>query len=195
MCFNINDGLLPRSLIISYIHVTMKALIVVAAVVLLGCASALQQPAATNQFPTRRSILSLPPKAVIAAATGASSATIISTGPSTANAAKPNGLILDKSSESGLKWADAKQGTGQPLKPGMVASIDYSMASTVGRQPQIYTTKDKGVPYRWTLGDGSTIAVSHSHCILVYSLYRFFDHQYTCSHNRSSGYWIGNIGQ
>jgi len=188
MCFNINDGLLPRSLIISYIHVTMKALIVVAAVVLLGCASALQQPAATNQFPTRRSILSLPPKAVIAAATGASSATIISTGPSTANAAKPNGLILDKSSESGLKWADAKQGTGQPLKPGMVASIDYSMASTVGRQPQIYTTKDKGVPYRWTLGDGSTIAVSHSHCILVYSLYRFFDHQYTCSHNRSSGY-------
>ena len=164
----------------------MKALIVVAAVVLLGCASALQQPAATNQFPTRRSILSLPPKAVIAAATGASSATIIS--PSTANAAKPNGLILDKSSESGLKWADAKQGTGQPLKPGMVASIDYSMASTVGRQPQIYTTKDKGVPYRWTLGDGSTIAVSHSHCILVCSLYRFFDHQYTCSHNRSSGY-------
>ncbi|KAK1737477.1 hypothetical protein QTG54_011763 [Skeletonema marinoi] len=131
------------------------SLIVVAAVVLLGCASALQQPAATNQFPTRRSILSLPPKAVIAAATGASSATIT---PSTANAAKPNGLILDKSSESGLKWADAKQGTGQPLKPGMVASIDYSMASTVGRQPQIYTTKDKGVPYRWTLGDGSTIA-------------------------------------
>lgn len=190
MCFTstmVFFRLAPRSSSLMYIHVTMKALIVVAAVVLLGCASALQQPAATNQFPTRRSILSLPPKAVIAAATGASSATIIST-PSTANAAKPNGLILDKSSESGLKWADAKQGTGQPLKPGMVASIDYSMASTVGRQPQIYTTKDKGVPYRWTLGDGSTIAVSHSHCVLVCSLYRFFDHQYTCSHNRSSGY-------
>ena len=167
-CRLMSFALLPRHH--SYIHVTMKAiasvsLIAVAAVVLLGCASALQQPAATHKFPTRRSILSIPPKAVIAAATGASSATIIST-PSTANAAKPNGLILDKSSESGLKWADAKQGTGQPLKPGMVASIDYSMASTVGRQPQIYTTKDKGVPYRWTLGDGSTIAVSHSHCVL-----------------------------
>jgi len=31
------------------------------------------------------------------------------------------------------------------------------MASTAGRFPQIYTTKDKGTPYRWTLGDGTTI--------------------------------------
>merc|ERR1712207_20024 len=32
------------------------------------------------------------------------------------------------------------------------------MASTAGRTPQIYTTKDTGAPYRWTLGDGTTIA-------------------------------------
>jgi len=53
---------------------------------------------------------------------------------------------------------DAKVGTGQPLANGAMASIDYSMASTAGRFPQIYTTKDKGAPYRWKLGDGSTIA-------------------------------------
>ena len=72
-------------------------------------------------------------------------------------AATPNGLQL-KTSSSGLKWADAKVGRGQPLKVGNTASIDYSMASTVGRLPQIYSTKDTGAPYRWTLGDGSTIA-------------------------------------
>ncbi|KAL7499404.1 hypothetical protein ACHAWT_008179 [Skeletonema menzelii] len=134
--------------------ITSASLIVVVAAVLLGHASGLQQPGATtthHQFSTtRRTFLSIPPKIVIIAASTATS--------STASAATPNGLILNKSSESGLQWADAKKGTGQPLKTGMVASIDYSMASTVGRQPQIYTTKDKGVPYRWTLGDGSTIA-------------------------------------
>lgn len=151
--------------LMKYYFPSPAALIIVVASVLLGHVSGLQQPGGTHRFPTRRTILSLPPKAVIAAATGASSAAVISTSSSSANAATPNGLILNKSSESGLQWADAKRGTGQPLKPGMVASIDYSMASTVGRQPQIYTTKDKGVPYRWTIGDGSTIAVSlFSYC-------------------------------
>lgn len=73
-------------------------------------------------------------------------------------AAGPNGLPLTTAPRSGLKWADAKVGTGQPLTKGAAASIDYSMASTAGRFPQIYTTKDKGTPYRWTLGDDSTIA-------------------------------------
>lgn len=73
-----------------------------------------------------------------------------------ANAAGSNGLPLQTAS-SGLKWADAKLGSGQPVKNGATVSIDYSMASTVGRQPMIYSTKDKGAPYRWTLGDGSTI--------------------------------------
>ena len=73
-----------------------------------------------------------------------------------AKAAGPNGLPL-QTAASGLKWADAKVGSGQPAQNGSTVSIDYSMASTVGRQPQIYTTKDKDIPYRWTLGDGSTI--------------------------------------
>ena len=77
--------------------------------------------------------------------------------PDDAMAVSSNGLPL-KTASSGLKWADAKVGTGNPLKLGNVASIDYSMASTVGRLPQIYSTKDKGAPYRWTLGDGTTIA-------------------------------------
>ena len=77
--------------------------------------------------------------------------------PVVAFAATPNGLPLTDA-PSGLKWADAKVGTGQPLRKGSPVSIDYSMASTVGRIPRIYSTKDKGSPYRWVLGDGSTIA-------------------------------------
>jgi hypothetical protein len=130
--------------------------LIVVATFFLGCISGLvhhQRP--DDSFVSRRAILSIPPK-VIVAVTGVAST--ISTSSAGAAAATPNGLILNTSSTSGLKWADAKVGTGQSLKPGMVASIDYSMASTVGRQPQIYTTKDKGVPYRWTLNDGSTIA-------------------------------------
>lgn len=69
----------------------------------------------------------------------------------------PNGLTL-QTTPSGLRWADAKIGTGQDTpQPGATASIDYSMASTAGRFPSIYSTKDTGSPYRWTLGDGSTI--------------------------------------
>mmetsp|Transcript_28244 Transcript_28244/g.40948 ORF Transcript_28244/g.40948 Transcript_28244/m.40948 type:complete len:247 (+) Transcript_28244:169-909(+) len=75
-------------------------------------------------------------------------------------AAKPNGLALNTALSSGLKWADAKVGAsgGQPIQNGDITTIDYSMASTAGRFPQIYTTKDKGTPYRWKMGDGSTIA-------------------------------------
>jgi hypothetical protein len=76
--------------------------------------------------------------------------------PSVAGAAKPNGLPLI-TTPAGLKWTDAKIGTGQPVTTGSSVSIDYSMASTAGRFPQIYTTKDKEAPYRWRLGDGSTI--------------------------------------
>ena len=72
-------------------------------------------------------------------------------------AARSNGLPLTTAPISGLKWADAKVGTGQTPSVGQSVSIDYSMASTAGRFPQIYTTKDKGAPYRWKLGDGTTI--------------------------------------
>lgn len=76
--------------------------------------------------------------------------------PSVSNAVQSNGLELT-TAPSGLKYADAKVGTGEPIQTGSTASIDYSMASTAGRFPQIYSTKDKGAPYRWTLGDGTTI--------------------------------------
>lgn len=91
-----------------------------------------------------------------AAAAGVGVAALI-VGQRPAHAAASNGLPLT-TSPSGLKWADAKVGSGQSVQNGSTVSIDYSIASTAGRFPQIYTTKDKGQPYRWTLGDGSTIA-------------------------------------
>ena len=100
----------------------------------------------TNNGISRRSLLT-------------STAALVATTPLTAApalAAGSNGLPLT-TAPSGLKWADAKVGTGQPFGTGTLVSIDYSVASTAGRFPQIYTTKDKGAPYRWKLGDGSTI--------------------------------------
>jgi FKBP-type peptidyl-prolyl cis-trans isomerase len=85
---------------------------------------------------------------------------VLLTTPTTAAyaASKNNGLVLNKDSSSGLRWADAKVGTGTDTpRPGIRVSIDYSMASTAGRFPSIYTTKDKGEPYTWILGDGTTI--------------------------------------
>ncbi|KAL7533914.1 hypothetical protein ACHAXR_007671 [Thalassiosira sp. AJA248-18] len=69
----------------------------------------------------------------------------------------PNGLTLQTAPISGIQWADAKVGSGESPQLGSTASIDYSMASTAGRFPSIYSTKDVGQPYRWKLGDGSTI--------------------------------------
>ena len=60
---------------------------------------------------------------------------------------------------SGLQWADAKVGSGQPLKPGSPVAIDYVMSTTGARYgSKIYSSKDSSAPYRWVLGDGSTIA-------------------------------------
>jgi FKBP-type peptidyl-prolyl cis-trans isomerase len=69
----------------------------------------------------------------------------------------PNGLILSTAPDSGLRWADAKVGSGEIPSAGSITSIDYSMASTAGRFPSIYSTKNGDEPYRWKLGDGSTI--------------------------------------
>ena len=115
--------------------------------VLSACTSALQ-PSSENGLSRR---------AAFAQVTSATAAVALAGLPSQAKAATSNGIKLTES-PSGLKWADAKVGTGQPLTKGATASIDYSMASTAGRFPQIYTTKDTGSPYRWKLGDGSTIA-------------------------------------
>ena len=64
-----------------------------------------------------------------------------------------------QTSSSGIQWADAKVGTGNPLQVGGTATIDYVMSTTGARYgSKIYSTADLDTPYRWKLGDGSTIA-------------------------------------
>jgi hypothetical protein len=58
-----------------------------------------------------------------------------------------------------MQWADAKIGSGNALRPGGTATIDYVMSTTGARYgTKIYSTADKDTPYRWKLGDGTTIA-------------------------------------
>jgi hypothetical protein len=60
---------------------------------------------------------------------------------------------------SGIQWADAKIGSGVPFKLGSTTTIDYVMSTTGARYgAKIYSTQDSDTPYRWILGDGSTIA-------------------------------------
>lgn len=62
-------------------------------------------------------------------------------------------------STSGLQWADAKVGTGPIPQPNSYISIDYVLSTTGARYgSKIYSTTDQGGPYRWKLGDKSTIA-------------------------------------
>jgi FKBP-type peptidyl-prolyl cis-trans isomerase len=119
--------------------------------------SSSQQPPPPPPLASRRDVLACGGGAPLVAVTAASASAsrLLPTAPALA-AQPPNGLKLNDS-PSGLKWADAKVGSGQALRTGQTASIDYSMASTAGRFPLIYSTKDSGSPYRWTLGDGSTI--------------------------------------
>lgn len=61
---------------------------------------------------------------------------------------------------TGLQYADVKKGTAASPPPtdGQVISIDYVMSTTGARYgSKIYSTVDAGAPYRWKLGDGSTI--------------------------------------
>ncbi|CAJ1945961.1 unnamed protein product [Cylindrotheca closterium] len=68
-------------------------------------------------------------------------------------------LSFQTSKSTGLQYADARAGTGQPMKAGNIATIDYVLSTTGARYgSKIYSTADKDTPYRWTLGDGSTIA-------------------------------------
>ena len=68
-----------------------------------------------------------------------------------------------ETSKSGIQWADAKIGTGPILEKGSMASIDYALSTTGARYgSSIYKSSSSnnagvGAPYRWTLGDGSTI--------------------------------------
>ena len=59
---------------------------------------------------------------------------------------------------SGLQYADVKTGTSASPTDGQTVSIDYVMSTTGARYgSKIYSTQDAGAPYRWKLGDGSTI--------------------------------------
>lgn len=60
---------------------------------------------------------------------------------------------------TGIKYADAKLGTGQPItEKGAPVTIDYVMSTTGARYgTKIFSTADTNVPYRFKLGDGSTI--------------------------------------
>ena len=98
-------------------------------------------------------------RSVISTIATSIAATACTTGlfPLAASAGQPNGLKLSTAPTSGLRWADAKVGSGEIPSMGSITSIDYSMASTAGRFPTIYSTKNGDEPYRWKLGDGTTI--------------------------------------
>jgi FKBP-type peptidyl-prolyl cis-trans isomerase len=108
---------------------------------LLPCTLALQQ--------TRRAFFDSAAAAVVAlGSTQAASAA--STAPA---------LTFSTAATSGIEWADAKVGTGPETKPGSIVAIDYVMSTTGARYgSKIYGTAGTGTPYRWKLGDGSTIA-------------------------------------
>jgi hypothetical protein len=97
-------------------------------------------------------------RSVLLGAPTVAAAVILSTAPS-ANAAAAGADLQFQTSSNGLQWADAKVGTGTPLKNGSTATIDYVMSTTGARYgSRIFGTAEKDMPYRWTLGDGSTIA-------------------------------------
>jgi len=105
---------------------------------------------------SRRSALLSTTTTTLASCACAASSLVVNTESANAKAG-PNGLILQTAPDSGLRWADARVGTGEAPRQGATASIDYSMASTAGRFPSIYSTKNGDEPYRWKLGDGTTI--------------------------------------
>ena len=121
------------------------------ATLLLSAASAWQAPQIANQQVSdnaRRSLLFNTPIFAIS-----SFATV-------ANAATDTSNLKFTTSSSGLQYADVKEGSSSTPSPtdGQLVSIDYVMSTTGARYgSKIYSTVDAGAPYRWKLGDGSTI--------------------------------------
>lgn len=89
-----------------------------------------------------------------------SAAAIAASLPVVANAAaEPPALNFRTDTASGIQWADAKVGSGAEAQAGSTVSIDYVLSTTGARYgAKIYSTAGTGAPYRWKLGDGSTIA-------------------------------------
>ena len=97
-------------------------------------------------------------RAFVAQSTAVATALVTTTNPHISSASSTPPPLNFVTSTSGIQWADAKVGTGPILKTGGIASIDYVLSTTGARYgSSIYKTADKGAPYRWTLGDGSTI--------------------------------------
>jgi FKBP-type peptidyl-prolyl cis-trans isomerase len=88
----------------------------------------------------------------------AAAATVVAA-PSIAAAASAPPNLNFITTPSGLQYADAKVGTGDPItRPGSTVTIDYVMSTAGARvRSELYSTADKNAPYRWKLGDGSTI--------------------------------------
>ncbi|KAL3762157.1 hypothetical protein ACHAW5_003187 [Stephanodiscus triporus] len=103
---------------------------------------------------TRRSVL-----LAAAIATATPSAAIAA--PSSTNASPPPTGLDFVTTSTGLQYADVRPGAGgggSCPTTGQVVSIDYVMSTTGARYgSKIYSTVDAGAPYRWTLGDGTTI--------------------------------------
>ena len=98
-------------------------------------------------------------RAAFAQTTSMVVAGLVTVGASSVDSAIAAPDLKFETSSSGIQWADARVGTGVPLKSGATATIDYVMSTTGARYgAKIYSTADVERPYRWTLGDGSTIA-------------------------------------
>lgn len=128
-------------------------------VVLAGVVTALQQNDRSSGccVQSRRNFITKPSGAAASILLLSSTTATTTIGSLPSHAAAPT---LDfRTSTSGITYADAKEGTGPTPKAGSVVSIDYSLSTTGARYgAKIYGTSDRGSPYRWKLGDGSTIA-------------------------------------
>ena len=117
-------------------------------------ASALACAAAALQI-DRRDVLRLFGSTPLRISLAAASAPIVS--PLAASAKPPplESTLQYITSDSGLKWAELREGAGASPRPGSVVTIDYMMTRRGGAK--IYSTKQSGLPFSWKLGDGSVI--------------------------------------
>jgi hypothetical protein len=100
---------------------------------------------------SRRSVLLSPASAIVSVWGG-----LVAVSP--ANAATD---LQFTTAKSGLQWADARVGSSGSPAPtkGATVAVDYVMSTTGARYgSKIYSTSESNNAYRWTLGDGSTIA-------------------------------------
>ena len=117
---------------------------------LLGVSQALQPspPVCAAEFSSRRAFLTASSTVTAAAFSHPESTAAADSSPSLQFSTTP----------SGLQWANAKIGSGATKSKGDLVAVDYAMATTGARYgSKIYSTADKNDPYRWKLGDGSTI--------------------------------------